>query len=80
MASAGRKPPRGGQDSHLLEEEDNPLDHFHPLLLQAEERAWRADEDLGLAEGRIVVKATPLQELLHRLGVGWEVVVRPREL
>lgn len=54
-------------DSDLLEEEDDPLDHLGPLLLQAEEGARRADEDLGLAVGHIVVKATALQEPGHRV-------------
>lgn len=52
-------------DSHLLEEEDDPLDHFGSLLLQVEEGARCPDEDLGLAVGHIVVKSTPLQEPLH---------------
>ena len=66
--------------SHLLEEEDDPLDHFHPLLLQAEERTWSADEDLGFAVGRVVVESTPLHELLHGLFVGGQVMVWPRKL
>lgn len=51
--------------SHLLQEEDDPLDHFGSLLLQAEEGAWRSDEDLGLAVGHVVVESAPLQEPLH---------------
>lgn len=54
-------------ESDLLEEEDNSLDHLGPLLLQAEQGARRADEDLGLAVGHIVVKSTALQEPLHRV-------------
>lgn len=52
-------------DSHLLQEEDDPLDHFGSLLLQAEEGTRHSDEDLGLAVGHVVVESTPLQEPLH---------------
>lgn len=51
-------------DSDLLEEEDDPLDHLGPLLLQAEQGARRADEDLGLAVGHVVVESAALQEPL----------------
>lgn len=67
-------------DSHLLEEEDNSLDHFGSLLLQAEEGTWSADEDLGFAVGHVVVKSAPLQEPLHCIFVRWQVVVWPRKL
>lgn len=56
---------RSGFD--LLEEEDDSLDHVGPLLLQAEEGARRADEDLGLAVGRVAVEAAALHEPAHRL-------------
>lgn len=67
-------------DSDLLEEEDDSLDHLGPLLLQAEQGARRADEDLGLAVGHVVVKSTALQEPLHRVLIGAQVVIGPREL
>lgn len=54
-------------ESDLLEEEDDPLDHLSPLLLQAEQGARRADKDLGLAVGHIVVESTALHEPLHRV-------------
>lgn len=54
-------------DSDLLEEEDDSLDHLGPLLLQAEQGVRRADEDLGLAVGHVVVNSTALQEPLHRV-------------
>lgn len=66
--------------TYLLEEEDDSLDHLRPLLLQAEEGARRADEDLGLAVGDVVVEAAALHEPLHRVFVWRQVVVRPREL
>lgn len=53
--------------SDLLEEEDDPLDHLSPLLLQAEQGARRADEDLGLSVGHVVVESTALQEPLDRV-------------
>lgn len=70
----------GGLQPHLLQEEDDPLHHVGPLLLQAEERAWRPDEDLGFAIGRVLAEAAAFQELLHGLFVRGQVVVWPREL
>lgn len=66
--------------SHLLEEEHDSLHHVRSLLLQAEERARRADEHLGFAVGHVVVEARALQELPHRVFVGRQVVVWPRKL
>lgn len=65
---------------HLLEEEDDPLDHFGPLLLQAEQGARRADEDFGFAVRHVVFKPAAMQQLLHGVFVRRQVVVRPGEL
>lgn len=66
--------------SYLLEEEDDSLDHFGSLLLQAEEGTWCADEDLCFAIGHIMVKSTPLQEPLHCIFVWWQVMIWPCKL
>lgn len=67
-------------DTDLLKEEDYSPNHFVPLLLQAEECAWRADEHLGLAVGHVVLEAAALHQPLHCLFVRREVVIGPREL
>lgn len=54
---------------YLLEEEDDSLDHFSSLLLQAEQGTRRPDEDFGFAVGHIVVKPAALQEFLHSIFV-----------
>lgn len=67
-------------DSYFLEEEDDSLNHFSSLLLQAEERPRRADEDLCFAVGHVVVEPTALQEPLDCIFVWWQVVVWPGKL
>ena len=67
-------------DTDLLKEENDSPNHFGPLLLQAEEGAWRADEHLRLAVRHVLLEAAALQQLLYRLFFRWEVVIGPREL
>lgn len=66
--------------AHLLQEDDDPLEHLGALLLQAKKRARRAHKHFGLPVGHVVVKAAALQEPLDGLLVRGEVVVGPREL
>lgn len=70
----------GAPRTHLLQEEDDALHHLRPLLLQGEECARRADEDLRVPVRGIMLEATGPQQPHHGLTVRRQLVVWPGEL
>lgn len=74
------KTPRGRRCAHLLQEEHQDGDEGGPLLLQREEAARRAHEQLGVAVRHVVLEAVLVDDHLHRLSIGGHQVVRPSVL